>query len=149
MKIVALSLICLMSLATVACQRDNGVEAGGDYQPRPAPPATDALTSDLVADTEVRGEMVRINTVDKTILLRLDNGMEQTVAYDDATTVSGSVEPAKTGQTPAQAQMVQMKSVKPGTVVVIRYAGDADNKMAKSINVTEDKPKAKAPVRKK
>jgi hypothetical protein len=161
MRLLTFSLICVLSVAAFGCQRDDGVQAGreDDYQPRPAPvtpaPNTDPFAvpgmgdySGAAAANEVRGEVVRVDTNGKSVVIRLTNGMEQTVKYDDTTAVTNANmddhTAAKPGQTAAQAQMDKLKAIKQGSTVVVRYMGDATNanaKIATSINVINDKAK--------
>lgn len=151
MKFLTFSLICVLSLAVFACQRDEGVQAGREdspegYQPRPAPvtptPGEPGATG-VTVDNEVKGELIRVSTSNKTIVIRLVNGMEQTVKYDDHTTVTGTNVPAKpkAGETPAEVQSAQLRALKPGAMLVIRYYGDPDNKTASSIYTSDEKMK--------
>src|SRR5215467_15857196 len=77
---------CLVSgLMLAACQRDNSVHAGNDsddYQPRPA-------VKKSVANQEITGEMVGVDTKKNTLVVRLDNGLEQTFRFDEDTSVAG------------------------------------------------------------
>jgi hypothetical protein len=164
MKFLTFALVCVLALAPFGCQRDEGVQAGREdgtpetYQPREAPvtpaPNTDPFAVPGTADNtgitgstaanEVHGEVVRVDTNAKTVVVRVTNGMEQTVKYDDATAVTNAnmdakSGAAKSGQSASQAQMEKLKAIKPGQTVVIRYSGDANNMMATSINVTNTK----------
>jgi hypothetical protein len=158
MKFLAFAMICLLTAATAACERDSdrSVLAGREQgptatnQPRVAPelgPA--AATSPGSAGQDLRGELVRVNTGKKVIVLRGENGMEQTLKYDDGTTVSGvGIEPlAKPGQNQTQKQMANLKNLKPGSELSIRWHGDAVNKTAVSVSVMSEG--LKTPVRKR
>lgn len=78
-----LSLI-LSGLILIGCQRDRGVYAGNDeYLPRPAPVEKKAVQADI------HGELMRVDLPKKTVLVRVENGMEQTFQFDDHTVVMG------------------------------------------------------------
>src|SRR5215831_5197920 len=84
------SLICLLSgFMLIACQGDRGVHAGNDddiYKPAPAPP-TKPRNED--SSDEIKGELLRVDTRDKTIAVRVENGMVQTFKFNDDTSVAG------------------------------------------------------------
>jgi len=99
-KFVTVSFVCILSgLVLVACQRDQGVQAGneqnrpGEYQPRPAPKGElqqDQAKQDQAKEgQEITGELQRVDMAGKTITVRVDNGMEQTFKFDDNTMVMG------------------------------------------------------------
>src|SRR2546422_9955201 len=94
-KFFILSFVCILSgLVLVACQRDQGVEAGneqnrpGEYQPRSAPKA-ETQQEKSQPDQQMTGELQRVDMAGKTITIRVDNGMEQTFTFDDNTIVMG------------------------------------------------------------
>ena len=141
MKILTFSLICVLSLAVFGCERDNGVRAGREdgvtatYKPRPAPPAPAAPNTDTglatgtMAEQELKGQVIRVDNNNKTIVVRVENGMEQTLKFDENTTVSG--------MSMVQNQNMQnIRNLKPGSDVAVRWRGSAADKMASSIMVT-------------
>lgn len=170
MKLFTLSLVCILSLTMIGCQRDEGVQAGREggntetYQPRPAP--SDSGATGATGDTgmgnmgqsgqhsqgaqrgqmgnqELRGQVVRINSGDKTIVVRVQNGMEQTIKYDDMTMISGtgmdtnrSSQSQGTAGSQTQQNQQNIRNLKPGSEVVIMWTGDMANAKATSINVT-------------
>src|SRR5262249_17681616 len=84
------SLLCFLTgFIFIACQRDRGVQAGNDdttYQPAPAPPSEPPNAS---SSDEIKGELLRVDTRDKTISVRVESGMVQTFRFDDDTSVAG------------------------------------------------------------
>src|SRR5262249_62124590 len=98
------SLLCFLTgFIFIACQRDRGVQAGNDdttYQPAPAPPSEPPNAS---SSDEIKGELLRVDTRDKTISVRVESGMVQTFRFNDDTYVAGlqnqpEANPAKTGK---------------------------------------------------
>src|SRR5437867_13084192 len=99
-KFFILSLVCILSgLMLAACQREQGVQAGneqgrtGEYQPRSAPSGeaeqSQAQQGQARQGQEMTGELQRVDMAGKTISVRADNGLEQTIKFDDNTTVMG------------------------------------------------------------
>jgi hypothetical protein len=156
MKLLTFSLICLLSLGITACQQDRGVQAGREdgttetYQPRPGtegqqPAQRPGAQTDQsgMANQELRGQVMRVNAAERTIMMRDSNGMQQTVKYDDNTMISGAGldMTQKPGQSQSQMHQNLIKNLKPGTEVVVLWTGDANNRVASSINVTKQAPK--------
>jgi len=139
MKFLTFSMICVLSLAGIACNRDEGVRAGGegDYQPRSAPHGVTApgtlpnaaptldpgMASGTFAGQEMKGEFVRVDAAKKVMVIRVENGMEQTLKYDDKMTVTGM-------------GAAQLKDLKPGSHLTLKWTGNATDKMVTSVNVT-------------
>ncbi len=154
-KVVILSFICILSgLLLVACQRDQGVQAGnegneqnrpGEYQPRSAP--TDETQQNQVHQDHAQpgqqstGELKRMDMAAKTITIRVDNGMEQTFKFDDNTVVMGLEEqsqpsaPSKSGK--ATNASVRNLAGKEGSEVTVQWRDENGAKMATQINVTQ------------
>jgi hypothetical protein len=84
-KVTGFSLICVLAgFMLAACQRDQGVHAGNDeYKPRRAP------TREAVP--QIKGELTQINLQNRTMVVRVENGMVQTFKFDDDTAVVGLV----------------------------------------------------------
>jgi len=127
---------CLIGVFLFAsCERRPSVEAGNDpssetYQPRatPAPPP--------VSNNEVKGELLRVDTKDSTIVLRVENGMEQTFKFDDNTVVIGVLTPNSKAAANTLANM-KVLTKKPGSELTVKWFDNQTDKMATSINVTE------------
>src|SRR5262249_47035243 len=83
-----LSLMCFLSgFFALGCQREQGGQAGNEdetYAPRRAPKGEVDLASH-----RMKGELVRVDTNAKTIVVRLENGMVQTFKIDEDTAVTG------------------------------------------------------------
>ncbi|HYR90648.1 MAG TPA: hypothetical protein VE422_41675 [Terriglobia bacterium] len=154
-KLLVLSLICFLSgLFLVACQRDQGVQAGNEqgrtdtYQPRPAPKeqATEQNKNYSGAQQqEVRGELVRVDMTKKTMMVRTENGLEQTFKWDETTQVEGVDQSATNNtRTGKQAASNHIRSLmgKEGSEVTVNWKDENGAKMATSINVTQASSKA-------
>jgi len=129
-----------------ACEKQQTVQAGSegvtsrDYQPRAAPePGVDVTKT----PAEIKGELRSVDLPGKTMIVRVDNGMDQTFNWDDKTTVLG---------VPAAAEADKMKSKsrkmsetitnmtqlarRSGSDVSVQWKEDGDMKLATTINVT-------------
>jgi len=152
-KFVILSFVCILSgLLLIACQRDQGVQAGneqnrpGEYQPRSAPKGEtqrDQAQPGQQAQQgqEMTGELQRVDMAGKTITIRVDNGMEQTFKTDDNTMVMGlegqpqPSAPSKSGKA-ANASIRNLVG-KEGSEVTVQWRDENGAKMATHINVTQ------------
>jgi hypothetical protein len=141
-KFVILSFVCILSVfMLVACQRDQGVQAGneqgkaGTYQPRPAP------KGEVEQNSEMSGELQRVDMAAKTISIRVDNGMEQTFKFEDNTMVMGlegqsqSNAPSKAGKT-GNASIRSLVG-KEGSEVTVQWRDEDGAKVATHVNVTQ------------
>jgi hypothetical protein len=115
-------MICFMSsLAAAACQRDEGVHASGEpetYQPRRAPTA---------ADHVIKGELIQVDLKRRTITVRVENGMTQTLRFTDETVVEGV-------DAPTQARSLAGKE---GSELKIHWEDYGSAKRATTIEVTQ------------
>ena len=132
------SLFALVSILSgfmlIACERSGGVRAGNDsedYKPRPAPQADTNVTGGATAGLmqEMKGELVRVDTASKTVVVRLENGMVQTFKFDDNTMVSGLDATKSSG--------VRSLAGKEGSEVLVKWEERGGSKQATSIEVTQ------------
>jgi hypothetical protein len=127
---------CLVSgLMLAACHRDDSVHAGNDeYQPRPA-------VKKSVANQEIMGELIQVDTKKNTLVVRLDNGMEQTFQLDEDTSVSGLDNGAQTPmrQKPGDTINPDMRNLvgKEGSEVTVEWRADGEAKTATHVDVTQ------------
>ena len=142
---------CLVSgLMLAACQRDNSVHAANDnddYQPRPA-------VKKIVANQEITGDLVGVDTKKNTLVVRLDNGLEQTFQFDEQTSVAGLDNSAQTPmrQKPGNTINPDVRNLlgKEGSEVTVEWRPDGDTKIATNVDVTEViTPKAPRKARKR
>jgi hypothetical protein len=140
-KVVGFSIACLLSgLMLAACGREQGVEAGSDsdtYQPRPAPSRANQTEN---AKKEVSGEFVRVNMSSSTLMIRLENGMEQTFSFDDNTVVTGlESQPQRKPVKPGNVVNAGVQNLfgKEGSEVTVRWDDSGNAKLARNIDVTQ------------
>jgi hypothetical protein len=134
-RVLVYSVICFLSgLLLISCER--GVRASREegpatYQPRPAPSEERPAPA-----RDMKGELISIDLKDKTIMVRAENGMEQTFKFNDQTSVLG-VEPERT--TTTQPNTVQVRSLigKEGSEVTVRWDEEAGAKRATSVTVDQ------------
>jgi len=124
----------LSGFMLVACERSGGVRAGNDsedYKPRPAPQADTNVTGTTTTGLmqEMKGELVRVDTASKTVVVRLENGMVQTFKFDDNTMVSGLDTTKGSG--------VRSLAGKEGSEVLVKWEDRGGSKQATSIEVTQ------------
>jgi hypothetical protein len=118
-----------------ACQRDNSVHAGNDeYKPRPA-------VKKMAENQEVTGELASIDPKKKMLVVRVDNGMEQTFGFDDQTSVAGldNSVPSSTRQKPGNMINPEIRNLigKEGSEVTVEWRANGDAKIATHVEVTE------------
>ena len=146
-KFVILSFVCILSgLFLVACQRDQGVQAGneqnrpGEYQPHSAHRG-ETQQDRAQQGQQMNGELQRVDMAAKTITIRVDNGVEQTFKFDDNTMVMGlegqsqPTAPSKGGK--AAKASVRNLAGKEGSEVTVQWRDENGAKMATQINVTQ------------
>jgi hypothetical protein len=131
--LLGVSLIAGMMLS--ACRRDNSVHAGNDeYKPRPA-------VKKIVENQEVSGELVSIDPKKKMLVVRLDNGMEQTFEFDEGTSVAGLDNSLQTPtrQKPGNNINPEIGNLigKEGSEVTVEWRADGDAKIATHVEVTQ------------
>jgi hypothetical protein len=130
-KFTAIFSMCVLSgFLLIGCERKQGVLAGNDgdiYKPRPAP-RTD----------EMQGELLRVNAPNRTVEVRLENGLGQTFRYDGNTVVSGlENEPKPPAAIVAKAGALASLVGKEGSEVTVHFSEGDDEKLARTIDVTE------------
>jgi len=123
----------LLGLALFACERNQGVRAGNEddeYKPRPAPQSERDVTGGATTGLtqEMKGELVRVDTAGKTVVVRLENGMVQTFKYDENTMVTG-LDAAKAN--------VRSLAGKEGSEVLVKWEERGGSKQATTIDVTQ------------
>lgn len=103
----------------VACQRNQGVQAGNDdYQPRPAPTRE-------VPKPEIKGELTQIDLENRTVVVRVENGMLQTFKFNEDTAVVGLVN--------QPGSLVGRE----GSELAVQWEDEDDTKIATAIEVTQ------------
>jgi hypothetical protein len=133
-----------LGLMLIGCQRGRGVDARNEeYQPRPAPldrsnPLEHRLSQDL------QGELTRVDLANKTFVVRVENGMEQTFKFDNDTTVLGlSIEPQPVQpgkrQKPSATTNEGIRNLvgKEGSEVIVQWRTEDGAKMASRVDVTQ------------
>jgi ABC-type oligopeptide transport system substrate-binding subunit len=131
-------ILILSGLMLAACQRDRGVYAGNEsdtYQPRPAP-----KPEKINPSTDIKGELVRVDTPSNMIVVRLDNGMVQTFKFDEKTTVTGVEIHPQTN--PSKAAKISNNAVRSligleASEVTVLWSDDGGTKTATKIEVTQ------------
>jgi hypothetical protein len=142
----------LSAFVLFACSKEKRVQAGREenqpgrtetYRPgsENAPGAMAAL--------DIKGELRQVDMSKKTIVVRTDNGLEQTFRFSDDTTVSGipsSPGTAPTGRQKPTAGENQVRGLmgKEGSEVTVHWTQKGDDKMATSIDVSQMSTKGKS-----
>jgi hypothetical protein len=117
------ALIGMAVVLTVAgCSRQDTVHAGGDGA-REYPPTATPVDAD-----KVQGELRSVDLKKKRIVIRVENGMEQTFKFGESTTVAGLHANAKASP--------RALVGKEGSEVVISCNGEKGEKLATAIDVT-------------
>jgi hypothetical protein len=116
---------------TTACRQDKGVLAdkeSGSYQPRPAPAQPQTAPENL----DLGGELLRVDMTARTFAVRVENGMEQTFAFDESTVVTGL---DKEGS--AAKSAVRRLVGKEGSEISVKWHEDDRGKLATKIEVAQ------------
>jgi len=146
---------CLGLTMLVSCERSQRVQAGSegitgvDFQPRTAPEPGVALNRDP-ADGPIKGQVMSVDVAGQGMLIRVENGMEQTVKWNNGTTtVQGVPSDSKSATTtPTTAASMKALAARPGSEVVIAWIDDNGQKMATVIKVTDLSSPTKQPKKK-
>jgi hypothetical protein len=133
--IAVLGVPLIAGLMLSACDRDNSVHAGNDeYKPRPA-------VKKKVENQEVTGELVRTDPKKKMLVVRLDNGMEQTFEFDEHTSVAGLGNSVQTPMPQKPGKMINPEVGnligKEGSELTVEWRADGDAKIATHVEVTQ------------
>jgi hypothetical protein len=131
----------------------EGVTSSGEYKPRAAPePGADVTRT----PAEIKGELRSVNLNDKTMIVRVDNGMDQTFNWDENTTVRGMPSTGEADKMKSRSRkttetvtnMTQLAR-RTGSDVSVQWRDDNDMKMATMIDVTTVMSPKKAPSRRR
>jgi hypothetical protein len=144
-RLLVYSLICFLSgVVMISCERSvkAGREEPQEYQPRPAP-AEDRAT----AAKDVQGELISVDLKNNTIMIRAQNGMEQTFRFNDQTTMQG-LEPESRTTNQAKTMKVRDLMGKEGSEVTVTWKDEAGAKMATSVTVNQLVSRKGTPKRK-
>ena len=144
-RLLVYSLICFLSgVMMISCERSVKAsrEEPQEYQPRPAP-AEDRAT----AVKDVQGELISVDLKNNTIMIRAQNGMEQTFRFNDQTTMQG-LEPESRSTNHAKTMMVRDLMGKEGSEVTVTWKDEAGAKMATSVTVNQLVSRKGTPKRK-
>jgi len=132
-RLLIFSLICFVSgLMTISCRgvQASREEGSATYQPRTAPRAK--VTPSV--DYDVKGDLISVDVKNNTIMVRAENGMEQTFKFNDQTMVQGLQREGKN-----QPRTIQVRNLmgKEGSEVTVTWKDEAGAKMATSVDVNQ------------
>jgi hypothetical protein len=126
-RVLIYSIVCFFAgLLLQGCE--SRVRAGREgepetYQPRPSP------QQPVIAPephSDVKGELMRVDLKNNTIMVRAQNGMEQTFKFNDQTMVQG-----------LEKQGVRSLIGKEGSEITVSWKEEAGAKMATMIDVND------------
>jgi len=126
-RVLIYFVVCFFTgLLVLGCER--GVRAGREgepetYQPRPSPQQPATATR---ADADVKGELMRVDLKNNAIMVRAQNGMEQTFKFNDQTMVHG-----------LEKQGVRNLIGKEGSEITVSWKEEAGAKMATMVSVND------------
>jgi len=133
-RLLVYSLICFLSgVMLMSCER--GVNASREepqtYQPRAAPAEERAA-----ATKDVKGELISVDMKNNTIMVRTENGMEQTFRFNNQTSVQAA-EPQSTTANQPKTMVVRNLMGKEGSEVTVTWKDEAGAKMATAVTVNQ------------
>jgi len=132
-RLLLYSVICFLSGSLLACERVRADREDGPdtYQPRPAPAETRAAVT-----TDLKGELISVDMKNNAIMVRAENGMEQTFRFNNLTSVQG-VEAQSTATNQPGTMAVRKLIGKEGSEVIVMWKDEAGAKMATSVTVEQ------------
>jgi hypothetical protein len=137
-RLLLYSVICFLSgLLLISCERGvraDREEGPASYQPRPAP-----VEERAAPPKDVKGELLSVDVKNNLMIVRAENGMEQTFRFNDNTLVLG-VEPQRTTvktTSPPKAIAVRDLIGKEGSEVTVTWNEEAGAKVATSVTVDQ------------
>jgi hypothetical protein len=117
----------------VSCQEKDTVQAGYDYQPRPAPDAIQRLGFGKYGNREIDGLLRGVDTQAQTLVVRVENGMDQTFRWSEDTVITGY-----TSKMPADVKTVMAGLArKEGAELVIDWRDENSQRVAKTIEIRD------------
>jgi len=118
---------CFTLTLLASCQRTGAVHA--DIQ---------RISGDETAPGPLKGEVTSVDIPAHRMLLRVENGMEQTVRWNDSTAINGvPAESVPPGTNATTAALMHVLAIRPGSAVVISATDDQGEKIATLIQVTD------------
>ena len=141
-RLLVFSVVIFLSAALTACERNQGVQAASEsdtYHPRPAP-SPPPVTQKEPTQKQMKGELIRVDPQDKSIVVRLENGMVQTFRFDDSTNIEGlpnEAQPKTTTKKQTNTITVRNLVGKEGSEVTIDWDEADTPKLATSVEVTQ------------
>ena len=130
------ALFCVLILP--ACRNERRVHASSEENPSGRTQTYAPLPPSPVhpANQPIQGELRRVNLGNRTFVIRLQNGMEQTFIFDDRTTVSGAPEPSGRLKPGSQEQMARLVG-RDGSELIVQWTADGSDKIARSVDVLQ------------
>jgi hypothetical protein len=136
-KLAGLLLMCILCTAAfAACQRPQKVEASGE-----------ATAPKVRVHRDLHGELSKIDPATQTIVIRVDNGMEQTVKLNESTSIltpgPAPIKKSRASMKKAKVKAANATRLKPlfgweGSEVIIPWSEDQGMKLATSITVSKE-----------
>jgi len=126
----------------LSCHKADTVQA--DYQPRPARDAISHMDVGKHGQREIDGLLRGIDLESKTMVMRVENGMDQTFQWDEGTTVTG-------GPSPQDNTIAQMKDLatRAGSELTVEWRDEGSQRIATAIDVKDISKKATPKARRK
>jgi hypothetical protein len=140
-KAFLVTVVCIVSSCLViGCQRAREYPGSEQYKPRPAPLDRDNAPERPLS-MDVQGELTKVDLANKTFVIRVENGMEQTFKFDNETLVLGlATEPQPAGrQKPSATTNTAIRNLigKEGSEVMVEWRTEGETKMANRIDVLQ------------
>jgi hypothetical protein len=83
------ALVVLGGSMLMSCHQTDTVRADFDYQPRPAADAIQQLGKGKYGKHEIDGQLRGVDMQAQTLVMRVQNGMDQTFRWDGKTVITG------------------------------------------------------------
>ncbi len=119
----------------VSCHKADTVQA--DFQPRQAPDAIARMKLGKYGHREIDGLLRGIDVQSGSMVMEVENGMDQTFKWDEDTEVTG-IDPAKaTNSTPTTIALMKELATRPGSEITVEWRDEGYDRVATSIDVID------------
>lgn len=137
-----LTVIFGLSLTLVGCQSSPRVQAARE----------DAALANRYGQGPISGDLHSVDLADKTIVIRVENGMAQTFRWDEDTVIDGDLPPMEPKSSKGLFEtgaVMKRLSRRPGSELNVEWRNVKDEKLATAVHVTNLGPQSSQKLRRK
>ena len=117
-----------------ACRSERRVHA--DSEPSPTETYRPLQSASARLAQPIQGELNRVDPKNNTLVLRMENGVEQTFFFNDQTKVIGAPPAVAREKTPVTSQVAALIG-RDGSEIKVQWTGEGADKTATSVDVLQ------------